>query len=40
MSLKSQKRIAAQLMKVGQNKVWMDPEQMEQIENAITKNEI
>ncbi|MCW4032342.1 MAG: 50S ribosomal protein L19e [Candidatus Bathyarchaeota archaeon] len=40
MDLKSQKRIAAQLLKAGQNRVWMDPEQLDRIENAITKNEI
>lgn len=40
MDLKSQKRIAAQLLKAGQNRVWLDPEQLDRIENAITKNEI
>jgi large subunit ribosomal protein L19e len=40
MSLKSQKRMAAELLKVGQNRVWIDPEEIDRVEAAITKNEI
>jgi large subunit ribosomal protein L19e len=39
-SLKSQRRIAAQILKVGQNRVWIDPNRMEDAETAITREEI
>jgi len=32
--------MAAELLKVGENRVWMDPERLEDIEAAITKEEI
>jgi len=38
--LLSQRRLAAQLLKVGQNRVWMDPERVEDVEAAITREEI
>ncbi len=37
MQLKSQRRIAAQLLKVGENKVWFSPDRLEEIKKAITK---
>lgn len=40
MSLKSQRRLAAQLMKVGTNRVWIDPNRTEDVEVAITRSEI
>ena len=40
MILKSQKRIAAQVLKVGINKVWLDPERIDDIKEAITKADI
>lgn len=40
MSLRSQRRLAAQLLKVGTNRVWMDPERIEDVEIAITRQEI
>ena len=40
MSLKSQRRLAAQLMKVGTNRVWVDPDRIEDVEVAITRSEI
>ncbi len=40
MSLKSQRRLAAQLMKVGTNRVWIDPNRIEDVEVAITRSEI
>ncbi len=40
MSLKSQRRLAAQLMKVGTNRVWINPERTEDVEVAITRSEI
>ncbi|MDH5482973.1 MAG: 50S ribosomal protein L19e [Candidatus Bathyarchaeota archaeon] len=38
--LKSQRRLAAQILKVGQNRVWIDPEKTEDTETAITREEI
>jgi large subunit ribosomal protein L19e len=39
-SLKSQRRIAAKILKVGQNRLWINPEKMEDAETAITREEI
>jgi large subunit ribosomal protein L19e len=38
--LKSQRRLAAEILKVGQNRVWVDPEKMEDADVAITREEI
>jgi len=38
--LKSQRRLAAKILKVGQNRVWIDPEKIEDAEIAITREEI
>jgi len=38
--LKSQKRMAAEVLDVGENRVWMDPDQMEKIDEAITRKDI
>lgn len=38
--LRSQRRLAAQILKVGQNRVWITPERMEDVEAAITREEI
>lgn len=40
MSLKSQRRIAASILNVGMNRVWIDPERREDVELAITRSEI
>jgi len=40
MDLKSQKRMAAEILDVGKNRIWMDPEQTEEIEEAITRQDI
>ncbi len=40
MSLKSQRRLAAQILKVGANRVWIDPERNEDVEVAISREEI
>lgn len=40
MDLKSQKRMAADVLGVGENRVWMDPEQTEEIDEAITRQDI
>jgi large subunit ribosomal protein L19e len=39
-NLKSQRRLAAQILKVGQNRVWIDPERIDDAEAAITREEI
>ena len=39
-SLKSQRRLAAQILKVGQGRVWIDPNRIEDVEAAITREEI
>ena len=38
--LKSQRRLAAQILKVGQNRVWIDPDRMDDVEGAITREEV
>jgi large subunit ribosomal protein L19e len=40
MSLKSQRRLAAELLKIGEGRVWIDPERMVDVEVAITREEI
>ncbi len=40
MSLKSQRRLAAQILKVGESRVWIDPERIADVEAAITREEI
>jgi large subunit ribosomal protein L19e len=40
MSLKSQRRLAAEIMKVGETRVWIDPERIDYVESAITREEI
>ena len=40
MSLKAQRRLASELLKVGQNRVWMDPDRVEDIQSAITKSDV
>lgn len=40
MSARSQRRIAANILKVGENRVWLDPEDMDAISSAITRTEI
>jgi len=38
--LKSQRRLASQILKVGQNRVWINPEHMDDVEGAITREEV
>jgi large subunit ribosomal protein L19e len=38
--LSNQRRLAAQILKIGQNRVWIDPERMSDVEGAITREEI
>jgi large subunit ribosomal protein L19e len=40
MSLKSQRRMAAEILKVGVNRVWIDPERIDEVELAISREEI
>jgi len=40
LSLTSQRRLAAQILKVGQGRVWIDPEGTDAVEAAITREEI
>ena len=39
-NLVSQRRIAAQILKIGQNRVWIDPERMDDVDSAITREEV
>jgi large subunit ribosomal protein L19e len=38
--LKSQKRMAAEVMDVGEDRVWIDPESQEKVAEAITRKDI
>jgi large subunit ribosomal protein L19e len=40
LSLQSQRRLAAELLKVGVNRVWIDPNRSQDVEVAITREEI
>lgn len=40
MSVRSQRRIAAEILKVGESRVWLDPEDIDAISSAITRTEI
>ncbi len=39
-NLTSQRRLAAQIMKVGRNRVWIDPQRIDDVESAITREEV
>jgi len=40
MNLRYQRRIAADLLKCGENRVWMNPEKIEEIKKAVTRRDI
>ena len=40
MNLTTQKRLAASILKVGLNRVWIDPEQMEEVSMAMTRDAV
>ena len=40
MNLNSQRRLASRILKVGENRIWMDPERTEDIEIAITRQDV
>ncbi len=39
-NLTNQRRLASQIMKVGRNRVWIDPSRIEDVESAITREEV
>ena len=40
MSLKSQRRLASQILKVGESRIWIDPDRTGDVEIAISREEI
>jgi large subunit ribosomal protein L19e len=40
LSLRSQRRLAAEILEVGEGRVWIDPNRTEDVEAAITREEI
>jgi len=40
LSLKSQRRLAAEILKVGESRIWIDPDRIDYVESAITREEI
>ena len=38
--LRTQRRLAAQVLKVGESRVWIDPENIDEVASAITKEDI
>ena len=40
MNLKNQKRVAAEILKCGENRVWIDPNRLEDASDAITRADI
>jgi len=40
MKLDLQKRLAAEIMKIGESRVWIDPNNMEEVSKAITRQDI
>jgi len=40
LSLRSQRRMAAEILGVGEDRVWIDPERIEEVEAAITREDI
>lgn len=40
MSLRSQRRLAAEILNVGETRVWVDPERIEDVATAITREDI
>src|SRR4030066_239904 len=39
-NLTSQRRLASQILKIGQNRVWIDPERTDDVDGAITREEV
>ena len=40
MSLRNQRMLASKILKTGKNNVWIDPERMDDVDGAITREEI
>ena len=40
MKLRTQRRLAGELLKCGSERVWLDPEQLDKIAQAITREDI
>jgi len=40
MNLKNQKRMASEILKCGKNRVWIDPNRLEDVEGSITRADI
>ncbi len=38
--MKTQRRLAAQILKVGESKIWLDPTKISEIEKAVTKADV
>ncbi len=38
--MKSQRRLASEILKTGKNRIWIDPERIEDVEMAITRDDI
>jgi len=38
--LSSQRRLAARILKIGKNRVWINPERMDDVDGAITREEV
>ena len=39
-NLRSQRRLASQILGIGQNRVWIDPTRVEDVDGAITREEV
>ncbi len=39
-NLSSQRRLASEILKIGENRVWIDPERISDVEGAITREEV
>ena len=39
-NLTGQRRLASQILKIGQNRVWINPERISDVESAITREEV
>lgn len=40
LNLRSQRKMTKSILKVGKNKIWIDPDRISEIDEAITKNDI
>jgi len=40
MDLKNQRRLAAEILGCGENRIWIDPTRMEDVSEAITRNDV